>query len=62
MVELRNTFTEKIGEYHWINSLIFASDHGAYHYCKIVIEAEMLVSHICREEVVAKWLLMVNPS
>jgi hypothetical protein len=46
MVELRNTFTEKIGEYHWINSLLLASDHGAYHYCKIVIEAEMLVGHI----------------
>jgi hypothetical protein len=46
VVELRNTFTENIGEYHWINSLIPASDHGAYYTCKIEIEAEMLVGYI----------------
>jgi hypothetical protein len=46
VVELRNTFTENIGEYHWINSLIPASDHGAYYPCKIEIEAEMLVGYI----------------
>jgi hypothetical protein len=45
LVESRNTSTEKIREYHWINSLIPASDHGADYTCKIVIEVKMCMPY-----------------
>ncbi len=36
-----NQGKQALREYHWINSLIPTSDHGADYTCKNVIEVEM---------------------